>query len=131
MAPLKFLNSILKKKEIYLYGDGFSRRDYTYISDIVEGIVAALDRPQNYAIYNLGNSDPVILDDFIALLENITGMKAIIKLISKQAGDVEQTYADIRLAQQYLSYTPKIKLETGLTYLFEWYKKNNIDKYLD
>ena len=78
MAPIKFLNNIMNEKEITIYGDGFSMRDYTYIDDIIDGILLALENKNNdkCEIYNLGNNSPVMLNSFIEICEKITGKKA-------------------------------------------------------
>ena len=116
MAPYKFLNSIKNGEEILKYGDGTSSRDYTYIDDIVKGIILALDNKNNIKcnIYNLGNSSPVSLNEFIKLCERVSNKKAIIKQVGEQMGDVPHTYADISNAKRDLDYKPVVKLEDGL-----------------
>ena len=128
MAPYKFLNSIIKGKSIDKYGDGNSMRDYTYISDIVEGIVSALltNKSKGSEILNLGNSYPISLNQFIETCEKITGKKAVINQIENQLGDVPVTYANIDKAKKEFNYQPKVKLEEGLTNTYNW-MKNNID----
>merc|ERR1719181_552949 len=78
MAPFKFVDWIYRGKEIQQFGDGSSERDYTYIDDIVDGVIRSLDRPHGYQIYNLGNGNPVSLRDFISIVEKSTGKKALI-----------------------------------------------------
>ncbi len=116
MAPYKFLNAIKNGEEILKYGDGTSSRDYTYIDDIVSGIVSALDNKKKIKceIYNLGNSNPVSLNKFIELCEKVSNKKAIIKQVGEQLGDVPHTYADINKAKRDLDYKPVVKLEDGL-----------------
>ena len=116
MAPYKFLKAILNNKSFDKYGDGSSSRDYTYISDIVQGIINALENKNNIQceIYNLGNSDPVSLNTFIECCEKVTNKKAIFNQIDNQLGDVPKTYADISKAKKDLNYEPKIKLLDGL-----------------
>ena len=128
MAPYKFLNSIIKGKSIDKYGDGNSMRDYTYISDIVEGIVSALltNKSKGSEILNLGNSYPISLNQFIETCEKITGKKAVVNQIENQLGDVPVTYANIDKAKKEFNYQPKVKLEEGLTNTYNW-MKNNID----
>lgn len=113
MAPYKFLDSIINQKTFLKYGEGDSRRDYTYIDDIVSGIVSALNKEGNH-IYNLGNSSPVTLNEFIGICEEIIGKKAVYKQIPNQLGDVPVTYADISKANKELGYSPKTDLKTGL-----------------
>ena len=127
MAPIKFLNNIMNEKEITIYGDGFSMRDYTYIDDIIDGILLALENKNNdkCEIYNLGNNSPVMLNSFIEICEKITGKKAKKKHIEKQKGDVNITLADISKAKNKLDYIPKVNLEEGLTKTYNWLKLRN------
>ena len=119
MAPYKFLNSIKNKKQFTKYGDGTTSRDYTYIDDIVEGIVQCLYIDKKCEIYNLGNSVPISLNRFIEICEKITNNKAVYKQINNQIGDVPHTYADITKAKRDLNYNPKVNLEEGLKKLYE------------
>lgn len=122
MAPYKFLKAIMKNEKFQKYGDGTSSRDYTYIDNIVSGVVAAMDnkKKSKYEIYNLGNSSPVTLNEFIKLCEKVTNKKAVYDQIGNQKGDVPQTFADISKAQQDLNYKPKISLEDGLKKTYEY-----------
>ena len=125
MAPHKFLNSIMNEKIIQKYGDGNSYRDYTYISDIVDGIIGAINNKNNVKcdVYNLGNSNPISLNTFIEICEKITNKKAIIEKLPNQLGDVPYTYADINKAKIDLDYEPKITFESGLKKLYEYLKE--------
>ena len=98
------------------YGDGTSSRDYTYIDDIVSGVAASLDNKKEIKceVYNLGNSSPVSLNEFIALCEKVAEKKALFEQIEDQLGDVPHTYADISKAKRDLEYEPKVCLEKGL-----------------
>jgi len=120
MAPYKFLSAIKNGEKFKKFGDGSSSRDYTYIDDIVNGIIASLDNKKNIEceIYNLGNSSPVTLNEFIYICEKVTGNVALYDQIEEQLGDVPHTYADIRKAKRDLGYEPKIKLEDGLRKLY-------------
>ena len=120
MAPYKFLTAIKNQTQFYKYGEGTSSRDYTYISDIVSGVIASCDNKNNIKceVYNLGNSSPVSLNDFIKLCEKVVNKKAIYKQIGNQLGDVPHTYADITKAKRDLDYEPKVKLEDGLRLMF-------------
>lgn len=122
MAPYKFLNSIMNDKMIDKYGDGNTLRDYTYVNDIVSGIIYAIENKNNdsYEIYNLGNNNPVSLNEFIETCENVTGKKAIINQKPEQLGDVPVTYADITKAQKNLHYNPQTKLKDGIKKTYEW-----------
>ncbi len=121
MAPYKFIKAISEGTPIEKYGYGLSARDYTYISDIVSGIVKALDNPKQvkHEIYNLGNSSPISLNNFIETCEQVVGKKAIIHQIEDQLGDVPKTYADIGKAYRDLDYHPQIGLLKGLSDVYQ------------
>jgi UDP-glucuronate 4-epimerase len=116
MAPYLFLNAIKNNIKFKKFGDGTSSRDYTYIDDIVSGIIGATDNKNNIKckIYNLGNSSPVSLNEFIETCEKVTNKKAIFEQCPEQLGDVQHTYADITKAKNDLNYDPKTSLEEGL-----------------
>jgi len=120
MAPYKFLKAIKDGTKFYKYGDGTSSRDYTYVSDIVSGVVLALDNKKKLKceVYNLGNSSPVSLNEFIELCEKVVKKKANYEQIGNQLGDVPHTFADISKAKRDLYYEPKIKLENGLSLMY-------------
>tara|TARA_A100001015_G_scaffold321162_1_gene450505 strand:- start:1750 stop:2685 length:936 start_codon:yes stop_codon:yes gene_type:complete len=120
MAPYKFLTSIKNGEQFKKFGDGTSSRDYTYIDDIVSGIVAAIENKKDIQceIYNLGNSSPVSLNKFIEICEKVTKMKALYEEVPNQLGDVPHTYADISKAKRDLDYEPKTSLEEGLRKLY-------------
>lgn len=122
MAIHKFTKLINEGKEICLYGDGETSRDYTYISDIVEGIMSALNKDFNYEIFNLGDSNPTTLSRLISLIEKNLGKSAKIKYLPEQPGDPSVTFADISKSKRMLNYSPKIKIEEGITRFIEWYK---------
>lgn len=119
MAPYKFIKAIKEEKEFEKYGNGTTSRDYTYVSDIVDGIFRALEnkKERGYEIYNLGNSNPISLNEFIETCEKVVGKKALFKEKEIQLGDVPHTYADISKAREDLGYDPKVKLEEGLKYI--------------
>ncbi len=121
MAPLKFTKLISEGKEIEMYGNGRTKRDYTYVGDIVQGVVAALDRELGFEIINLGNSNAVELNQLISVIEKETGKKARIKQMPMQQGDIENTYADISKAKRLLGFAPKTKIEAGIRKLVNWY----------
>ena len=121
MAIHKFTRHLLDGREITLFGDGSSRRDYTYIDDILDGVVKSLDRCEGYRIYNLGESRTVSLSDLMARLEEVTGKRARIRRLPDQPGDVPLTYADIRRAREELGYAPSVPLEEGLRRFLLWY----------
>ncbi|AQT70341.1 dTDP-glucose 4,6-dehydratase [Anaerohalosphaera lusitana] len=125
LAIHKFARLILDDKPIPVYGDGSMRRDYTYIDDIIDGVRAAMDRCSGYNIYNLGESQPIRLDELIAELENALGKKAIINRLPLQPGDVNQTYADVTKAKLELGYHPTTELSVGLKRFADWLKNTN------
>ena len=127
MAPFKFLNLISKEQQIDKYGDGTSMRDYTYISDIVDGIISSLlnNKSLKLEVFNLGNSYPISLNTFIETCEKVSGKTAIINQKDNQLGDVPTTYADISKAKKLLNYEPKVKLEDGLRETYKWLKNHN------
>jgi UDP-glucuronate 4-epimerase len=121
MCPYLFLNAIQNGTKFKKFGDGTACRDYTYIDDIVNGIIAAIDNKKNINcdIYNLGNSNPIPLNEFIAICEKITGKKAIFEQCEEQLGDMPYTCADISKSNKELDYNPKTKLEDGLKIFYE------------
>ena len=118
MAPYKFLKAISEGKKFNKFGDGTTSRDYTYVDDIVNGILSALYCSKKCEVYNLGNSNPISLNEFIGTCEKVIGKKAIYDEIEMQLGDVPHTYADISKAKRDLCYNPKIKLEDGLKKMY-------------
>jgi UDP-glucuronate 4-epimerase len=123
LAIHKFAGLIEQGKSIPMYGDGSMRRDFTYIDDIIDGVVAAMDRCGGYHIYNLGESRPVRLDELIAALSTALGKKAILDRQPEQPGDVRQTYADVDKAVRELGYQPKTHLAEGLMEFVTWMRK--------
>ena len=122
MAAYKFVRAIEEGKPIEVYNYGNMKRDFTYVSDIVKGILAAIDKPFGYEIFNLGNNRPVELNKFIAVIEKNLGRKAEKKMMPMQQGDVPATYADIRKAKKMLGFEPKTNIEQGVKKFVEWYK---------
>ncbi len=123
MAIHKFTRHILEEKPIEVYGNGTSSRDYTYIDDIISGIISSLDKINGYEIINLGNSKPINLLKLINLIEKAISCKAVIKYADAQPGDVFTTYADIRKAKKMLKYQPETSIEEGIENFIKWYKK--------
>lgn len=119
MAIQKFGNLIKEGKAITMYGDGLSKRDYTFIEDIVKGIVTSIERVKGYEIINLGNHQTISLIDLINLIAEITGYKAVIEHKPMQPGDVDITFADIAKAGKLLDYYPNHSISEGLSKMFK------------
>lgn len=121
LAIAKFAKLIKEQKPIPFYGKGDTRRDYTYVGDIVQGIISALKYDKsNYEIINLGNHRTVSLQELVHAMERALGQKAQIDYLPEQEGDVPQTYANIETARHLLNYNPKTSLEEGLTEYVKW-----------
>ena len=123
LAIHKFTRLISRGQPIPVFGDGSTSRDYTYVDDIVSGIVASLERCGSYCIYNLGGSSPVTLRELIAELERAIGKSAIIDRRPAQPGDVERTYADLTRARANLGYEPRTSLAEGLRKFVAWFRE--------
>ncbi|MFH2105398.1 MAG: GDP-mannose 4,6-dehydratase [Parcubacteria group bacterium] len=133
MAPYKFTDLIANDQPIEMYGDGTSERDYTYIDDIVSGVLAAANYVQQnnkvFEICNLGNSQTIPLKKFIGLISKYLDKKPKIIKQPMQPGDMKITYADISKAKKLLGYNPQTSIEEGLKNLVEWYQKEAFGKY--
>lgn len=129
LAINKFTRLMLENKEIPMYGNGTTSRDYTYIDDIVEGIIKScyyvINNQNVYEILNLGNSSPISLKAMIDTIANVLNVNPKINKMPMQLGDVERTFADISKAKRIIGYEPKISFEQGIKYFIEWYKKKN------
>ena len=125
LAIHKFTKMILEEKSIPFYGDGNTKRDYTYIDDIVDGILKSIDylfKNKNvYEIFNLGESHVVSLKEMVETIEKVLGKKAVLDKQPMQPGDVEKTYADISKAKEILGYNPKTNFEDGIKKFVDWY----------
>ncbi|UCE07391.1 MAG: GDP-mannose 4,6-dehydratase [bacterium] len=125
MAIHKFTKLIAMDQKIPIYGDGNAKRDFTYITDIINGVVISIERCDGYNIYNLGESRVVPLMELIGLIEKYIGKKAKIKWLPPQTGDVVITYADITKARKELGYQPQVDIEDGIQAFIKWFKENN------
>lgn len=114
-------DSATKGVEIPLYEGGQMYRDWTYVADTTDGIVAAIDRPLGYEIINLGRGKPTLLADFVRMIEDLAGRKANLVATPKQAADVATTYADISKAVELLHYDPKVTVQEGVSAFWDWY----------
>ena len=124
LAINKFTKKIINGETIEMFGDGTTKRDYTYIDDIIQGIKLAIDNLNGFEVFNLGESRTIMLKDLISLIENEIGEKAKIEKLPLQPGDVEQTYADISKARELLKYNPQYEIEEGIKNFIEWMKKD-------
>ena len=125
LAIHKFFSAAIARRAITLFGDGSMKRDYTYVGDIVQGMMAAIDRLMAhhqpiYETYNLGNSNPVSLTELVAAIEQVVGRRLIIEHRQVPPGDVPITYADIAAAKSVLGYSPQTDLLTGLNEMYRW-----------
>jgi len=123
LAIHKFTRLITEGKPIPVFGDGSSGRDYTYYTDTIEGVVAALHYNCPFEVFNLGNSHPVDLNTLIRTLETSLGREAIIQRLPDQPGDVPITYADISKAERLLGYSPHVPFVEGIDAFVAWYRK--------
>ena len=123
MALFIFTEAILNDKPIKVYNHGRMKRDFTYIDDIVDGTIAALERPFAYEIFNLGNSKVIELLDFIHVIEEGLGKTARKEMLPMQPGDVPETSADIRRSKEMLGFSPKTSLKEGVGKFLAWYRE--------
>jgi UDP-glucuronate 4-epimerase len=123
MAIHKFTRLIDQGEKIPFFGDGSSRRDYTYIDDLIDGILGVVHYHKGFEIYNLGESQTTSLRELIRLIEEALSKKANTEILEPQPGDVSVTYADITKAKQMLKYHPKVKMKQGIQRFVEWYKR--------
>ncbi len=129
MAYYGFTRAIFGGEPIHVFNHGDMKRDFTYIDDVVEGVLAALDRPPEgrggaapHRVYNIGNHRPEPLMHFIATIERAVGRKAVLRMAPMQPGDVKETYADIAAIQRDLGFSPKTPIEEGIPRFVEWYR---------
>ena len=125
MAYFGFTRKILAGEPIEVFGEGRMARDFTYIDDIIDGVIGVLDHPAaegEHRLFNIGDSRPVGLMDMIAILERALGREAVKRMRPMQAGDVTATFADIRRLNALCGYSPKVTLEQGLPRFVEWYR---------
>lgn len=123
LAIFKFARLISQGLPIPVFGDGSAARDYTYVTDTVDGIMACTRQAFGFEIFNLGESDTVPLNRLVQLLENALGKRAIIDRKPLQPGDVPITYADISKARKRLGYDPRIKIDQGISLFVQWFRK--------
>jgi len=126
MAIRKFFNTMLQEQEITIFGDGTQLRDYTYISDIVNGILLAGEKKESAGeVFNLGYSSPISVNDLVDKMYLLSGKPKKVKFIEKQKGDVDVTYSDTSKANKILNYYPQVSIDEGLKKTFEWQLQYN------
>jgi len=121
MAIHQFVRNALKEEPIIVFGNGSTARDYTYIDDIIDGIIQSIESDDRYMIYNLGNSEPIKLSNLISTIAETTSIEPNIEYQEIPQGDVLQTYADINRAQNNLKYDPKTGIQDGISKFVKWY----------
>jgi UDP-glucuronate 4-epimerase len=122
MSPMLFARAIMEGKPIEVFNRGDMQRDFTYVDDAVEATLRVLDKPAKYAIYNVGNDQPVALLDYIAALERALGKKAKLEMKPMQPGDVKATYADTTALRAAVNFAPSTPLDAGLAHFAAWFK---------
>jgi UDP-glucuronate 4-epimerase len=128
MAIHKFVRMVLAGEPIPFFGDGTTRRDYTYVEDIIDGVVRSIDRCEGYEIYNLGESETTSLSELVKGIGEVCGREPVIDRQPMQPGDVVVTYADISKATSRLGYAPKTLIPEGLRLFFRWYQEEMADQ---
>lgn len=123
MMAYKVLDNIFFGREVPLYNSGQMHRDWTYVEDIVAGVVAAVDRPLGYEVLNLGRGAPVLLADFVQIIEKLAGRPANLVPAPMMDADIAYTYADVGKARRLLGYAPTVSVEEGVTRFWHWYQQ--------
>lgn len=121
MAVAKFTRLVWEGREIEVYGDGSAKRDFTYVGDIMDGVVRSIYTPSKYEIINLGGSKTIDVNSLIALIEKSLGKKAKVKYSNPVPGDVPLTYADVSKAKRLLGFDPKVRIEEGVERYAKWF----------
>jgi UDP-glucuronate 4-epimerase len=122
MMAYSVLDALIKGREITLFDPEHMKRDWTFVDDIISGVVAALDKPSGYAVFNLGRGEPHLLSEFVSIAEELTGKKALIKIVATPASEPPVTYASIDKARALLGYQPQTSIREGMARTWEWYQ---------
>jgi nucleoside-diphosphate-sugar epimerase len=128
MVPYVWTERLLRGEEIEISGDGNRSRDYTYIGDIVRGIILAMEKPLGFEVVNLGNNTPASLNQLLSIFEKVLGKKAKVKSRPSHEASVEVTYANIDKAKRLLDWEPEVPLEEGITRLVAWFRANRLEE---
>lgn len=126
MVPYKWADLMLHNKEIEISGDGSRKRDYTYVGDIADATLLAMEKPLGFEILNIGNKNPISLNELLAVFEKIIGVKAKVVSRKSNSASVEITYADITKAKNLLDWEPKVSIEEGIGNLVKWFRDNRL-----
>ena len=127
MMPFIVTDGIVNQREIVLFDGGQMKRDWTYIDDIIGGVITALDKPLGYELINLGRGEPVLMTDFVEIIEGLVGYKAILSTPPAPLSEPRITFADIDKARRLLGYNPQTSLPAGLCKFWEWYQRAIMD----
>jgi len=128
MTPYMFTDAIVHGRPITLYDSGRPRRDWTYVDDIIAGVVAALDADFSYEIFNLGRGQPVVMRDFVTIIERLVAKQAEIVDAPLPDNEAQVTYADVGKARNLLGYNPRVSIEEGLQRFWSWYQAEVLNK---
>lgn len=128
MMPYMVTDRVVKGEEIKLFDAGQLKRDWTYVDDVVSGIIAALERPLGYEVINLGRGEPVLMADFVEIIEELVGKKAVLSTPPAPASEPKVTFANIDKARRLLDYNPQTPVVEGLANLWAWYQKEILSK---
>ncbi len=123
MMPFLVMHRIVNKHQIQLFDAGQMKRDWTYVDDVIAGVIAAIDRPLGYEVINLGRGEPVLMADFVKIIEGLVGRSAILSTPSAPPSEPKITYADISKARRLLNYDPKTAVTGGLACMWNWYQQ--------
>ncbi|MBI4949421.1 MAG: GDP-mannose 4,6-dehydratase [Deltaproteobacteria bacterium] len=121
MAVAKFTKAVREGREIEVYGDGSARRDFTYVGDILDGVMRSIYAPSRYEIVNIGGANMIDVNGLISLIERNLGKKAIVKYSETAPGDVPITYADVTKAKRLLGFAPKVRIDEGVARYVRWF----------
>ncbi len=124
MMPYIVTERVLAGETIQLFDGGEMFRDWTFIDDIVSGVISAIDTPQGFAVMNLGRGEPAAMTEFMEIMQNLVGKEAVIENVPAPASEPKQTFADISKARDLLSYSPQTSLKDGLSSFWNWYREN-------
>ena len=122
MMPFMVTDGVVKGTKITLFDGGQMKRDWTYVDDVVAGVIAALDRPLGYEVINLGRGEPVLMADFVRVIERLVGKQALLETPPAPASEPKVTFANIEKARRLLGYDPRTPVEKGLEKMWEWYQ---------